>query len=461
MKENVKLETNAVPKSIYIRETSKFNTVRLISMVFVATYFLMPQYVGINLAGFDMTVNRIFLVILYLCILSDSERAKEFTNMIRYYKYLPPLLCFMFVLVYTGVLRADVNTLMNATIEFMFLFLLIYVIRYEIGIKIFLKITRGCSYILCILGIQEYVTGVNLFHKLQTLDANFSQYVRSGSLRIMGPCGHALAYGLLLILLFSLICVDLEKSEVNLLKHKVLFVLIAINVFLTGSRSSLAIFALAVVLIFLFSPMHTKKITILFMLIVVACVAAFVMVMPNNGMSRYIMLQITSIVDTVFGTNIAVSYGAETERLNNSSYYRQVLPKVFFVNYLNPILGRGVSRHSSFTIDGIFIISIDNFYVAQYIRYAYTGLIAYMWFVIASGIDMLKNWFSKKDGLYIVVLVGLLCYYINLWWMDSLQTLRYAYALFALIYVNMLEKGHYVPGKKSGEAKYESKYIRR
>ncbi len=448
-----------ITESKYVRNVAQFNTIRGISICFIASYFLMPQYVGINLAGFDLTVNRIFLLVLLMCIVADENSAKEFVGMVRNFKYLAPVLCFEIVLAYTGVLRVDINTLMNATIEFVFMFLLIYVIKYILGISLFIKIVKVSAFILCVLGIQEYVTGINLFHKLQTLDANFSQYIRSGSLRIMGPCGHALAYGLLLLLFLPLVCVDWEEKKVNLLQNKLLFFLIVINIFLTGSRSSLALLIVELGLLFLCSPVKEKKQALLFLLLAVAAVAAFVVVMPNNSMSRYIMLQVTSVIDTVLGTNFAVSYGAETERLSNSSYYRQVLPKVFFVSYLNPILGRGVSRHSSFQIDGISIISIDNFYVAQYIRYAYTGLLSYMWFVVAIAIDMLKNWFRRKDGVYAVLLIACVSYYINLWWMDSLQTLRYVYAWFAMIYVYMLDHRH-ITLKERRKRGHESKYIR-
>ncbi len=447
-------------QSKYIRETTKKATVKNISILFIISYFLIPQYVGIDVAGFDLTVNRAFLVILFICIFSDPDRSKQFTRMVRQFKYLSPIVFFVFVLLYTGGLRADINTMMNATIEFAFMFLIVYILKFEMSLELFSKLVCGCGYVLCILGIEEYVTHVNLFHKLQTLDANFSQFIRSGNLRIMGPCGHALAYGLLLLIIVPFACVDWKSKQINILQNKVLFLLLAVNVILTGSRSSLALFALEVVLLFLFSPMKEKKVALLFVGVALVCVAAFVIVLPNNGMSRYIMLQVTSVLDTILGTSMAVSYGAEMERLDNSTYYRQVLPKVFFVPYLNPILGRGVSRHSSFQIDGISIISIDNFYVAQYIRYAYTGLISYMWFVVASWIDMFKYWLKKKEGIIIAFAVAILCYYINLWWMDALQTLRYIYAVIAVAYVYIEADLPQLAKKKRGTIN-ESKYIRR
>lgn len=452
------MEGNVIQTS-YIREQSQKNTLRLISILFSASYFLMPQYVGVSLAGFDLTINRMFIVILMICILANAEHAHRFTRLVRQYKYLTPVICFEIVLVYTGALRADVGTIMNATIEFIFLFLLIYVIKYVTGIDLFLKVVRVCSYILCLLGVQEYVTGVNLFHKLQTLDANFSQYIRSGSVRIMGPCGHALAYGLLLLLLLPLSCIDWKNKKINILNDKFLFLLITVNVFLTGSRSSLSLFMLEVVLLFLFSPKKEKKLTILFVFIMIMCVMCLVVFLPNSGISRYIMLQITSIVDTIFGTTFAAAYGAESERLTNSTDYRRVLTKIFFVDYLNPVLGRGVSRHSGFQIDGVNIISIDNFYVAQYIRYAYPGLITYVWFVLKAVLDMLRKWAKTKDGIYAAIFCGVVCYFVNLWWMDSLQTLRYVYALMAIIYVYMLDTDSVEKKRERGKS-YESKYIR-
>ena len=348
---------------------------------------------------------------------------------------------------------------MNASIEFLFLFLLIYVIKNEIGVEKFLKIVCGCTYVLCILGIQEFITGVNLFHKFQTLNAHIVQFVRSGSLRIMGPCGHALGYGLLLFILFTFCCIDIERNEINVLRRPILFLLIIINVFLTGSRSTLALFVLQVFILFLFSPPKTKKITVIFLLVVLAGVVGMVVIAPGSGISRYIMMQVTSVIDTILGTNYALAYGAESSRLNDSTVYRSALPKIFFLDYLNPILGRGVSRRNGFVIDGMNIISIDNFYVVQYIKYAYTGLVSYLWFVISSLLDVVKAWHKRKKTIYIVVFIGLLIYYINLWWVDSLQTLRYAYALFAVVYVYMIEEGHINSTKRKREASH-SKYIK-
>lgn len=68
----------------------------------------------------------------------------------------------------------------------------------------------------------------------------------------------------------------------------------------------------------------------------------------------------------------------DSTSLANSASYRDALLDIFTVDWLNPWLGQGSGYHFSWYISGgATIHSIDNFYVANYIRYGYPGLVAY------------------------------------------------------------------------------------
>ena len=93
-------------------------------------------------------------------------------------------------------------------------------------------------------------------------------------------------------------------------------------------------------------------------------------------------------------------------------------------------------------VDGFYIESIDNFYVALFIRYAYPGMITYILIIIRALISLVRTIFYAHSGTCKVLLCSLLCYFINLWWLDTLQTIKYAYIVIALfyIYVSKMQK---------------------
>ena len=106
---------------------------------------------------------------------------------------------------------------------------------------------------------------------------------------------------------------------------------------------------------------------------------------------RYIMLQLTSLVDTLFHTSYSVNYGADISQLRSSSAYRDQLKGIYKLDWLNPILGIGRKRKFSSVVDGHVLISIDNFYIADFIRYAYPGEVSFLFFIFYYGYRMLKD----------------------------------------------------------------------
>jgi hypothetical protein len=169
-------------------------------------------------------------------------------------------------------------------------------------------------------------------------------------------------------------------------------------------------------------------------LVAVVAFVMFLIVFYDTKIGQYVLMQIATIIDEFFGTEYAVLFGAETTRLENSEAYRKVLPLVFKLDWLNPLVGRGVSRKFAAEINGVFIESIDNYYVSQYIKYAYPGLVTYILFIIT--VIVMMVWAIRKHGsiIFKMTLVGTVCYFINLWWVDALQTLKYEYIIIAIFY---------------------------
>ncbi|MDD5901308.1 MAG: O-antigen ligase family protein [Lachnospiraceae bacterium] len=256
----------------------------------------------------------------------------------------------------------------------------------------------------------------------------------------MGPCLHSIGYGMMLFFLIAIACVDYEKDEVYLFKRPVLLCLLILNVFLTGSRGTLGIAVLEIMLIILFTRGERRKRTFFFLLVAAAGFGVFLLAVYNTSLGRYIMVQITSVIDEVFGTSLAVNYGADVTWLEQSSDYRTLLPKIFQVEWLNPLLGKGANAHITFAIDGRYLKSIDNYYVALYIRYSYPGLITAVLIHAASIFHMMRTGLKYKSGLSILCGISIFVYTISLYWVDYLMTTRYMYIIIAMYAVLYAER---------------------
>ena len=111
------------------------------------------------------------------------------------------------------------------------------------------------------------------------------------------------------------------------------------------------------------------------------------------------------------------------------------------VDWLNPWLGQGSGYHFSWYIPGgATIHSIDNFYVANYIRYGYPGLVVYGLLILQAVGEMVRCGIQKKDRTMLCLALAVCGYFLNLWWMDTLQTIKYAYLPIALFQVISREK---------------------
>lgn len=441
--------------SKYIKPARENNIFYMVAVAFLFSLFVMPQYFGVPTPVFDFTILRMMIVILTLMILYDDERKNAFAGLIIHSRLTLILIPYMLVITYTMVLRADINAFLNPFIEIFSLYLLIYVIRDYLGVEKTTKYLLIFIYILAILGIVEYVIGRSPFSYLETIKGIYTgQFVRSGNYRIMGSCNHSLGYGLLLIAVIPIACLDYSKNEVNLFHRPFLFVLLAANVFLTGSRSTLSIFILEVILLFLFSSKDNKKKCLLGICIALVGLASFLIVFHNMGIAQYILLQFASIIDSLLGTEYSLLFGGDINALGSSSNYRDQLIYIFTVDWLNPILGIGRKRSFASEINGSFIASVDNFYIAEYVRYAYPGLITYVLFLIVHVAGLFKHSITKVNAIYKVLFIGTVCYLMNLLWVDSLQTLKYLYILLAL-YICLYSKD-----KKNEENIKQSKYIK-
>ncbi len=421
-------------------ELKNLKALFVLMMFFLLSAIVMPQYFGVNI-GYDITCARLSNILFIMYMLASPWVFNHFFKTMLRCEIFYPMVCYLLVAGYTMVFRVDINAFFLVFFEFFLLFMMIYGCRYVIGWKRAVKGVIGCAYFLSIYGMVEFAYGKSLFLQfLSTMWTPVSNCYRSGLYRVMGPCGHPLGYGLVLLLFVALACIDLEKDEIYLFKRPVLIVLLMLNVFLTGSRSTLGIAAAEMLVIMLISGRTNIKKSLLMLVAFIFGLGIFLLLFHKTGIGRYILMQITSVLDTVLGTEISAFFGADVETLNNSEAHREVLPKIFTLDWLNPWVGRGVKRGFSVEIDGIFVHSVDNYYVVQYIKYAYPGLVSYVLFMITTLVAVIKGIVKYKSVLCKLSLVAIISYFFNLWWLDSLQTLKYAYIVIAIVCAYLLSK---------------------
>lgn len=420
-------------------ELGNLKTLYYINMFLLITDFLMPQYFGVDV-GYDITCTRFANILLVLYIFANPKILGLFSKNCLKVAMSIPLLLYMMVTFYTMVLRVDINAFMLVFLEVLTLYMLFFGIRFVIGIRKSFKIIIFCAYFLSIYGLVEYLAGQSLYLKfLRTVPTAVINCYRSGRYRIMGPCGHPLGYGLLLLLFIGLCCIDFDNDEIYLFKRPILLILLIVNVFLTGSRSTLAITVIEMIIILIFSRGYRKKKALWYSFAGIVIFALFVLLTYKTRIGRYILMQITSVIDLAFDTEISANFGADVTTLENSEGYREFLPLIFTLDWLNPLVGRGIKQEfgAEFVApDGsmIYVNSVDNYYVVQYIKYAYPGLVTYVLFILVTGIKMIVSSVRLRSGVVKGLVIGFICYFFNLWYLDALQTLKFLYVVVALFF---------------------------
>lgn len=402
---------------------------------FLLGLFVLPTYFGVRLAFFDLTVLRLFEVLLLLCIFKSKERKHQFTNLIKKCPFNIWIAPYMFVVIYTNLIHPSLNAIFywitNGVLAF---YCMSYLIVYEYGINGFLYKLRQFTWLITIVSPLELIIGRPPFAFLDTLGKAVTKS-RFGSVRILGNCTTANGFAMYLMILFPLMCFDWEKNKIDFGKNKFLLILIILNIFLTGSRLSVGTLLLGFVLCSLFQ--HKKELSkyVLSFVVILPVIIFIIYLFRDMSFVKGILRTIFSAVDAVLGTNYSVDYGADAQVLYNSSYYRELLWKnTFLGNWLNPWLGRGGNYNFGMYIEGYRIYSCDNFYVMQYITYAWPGVITWLVMSVSFLLCAVKRFARSRDIIWLVCIVSIICYYISLWYLDQLQTFPYMMSIFALIY---------------------------
>jgi hypothetical protein len=426
--------TNKYRKSGVYSESEVF---RFCCWAYLVAFFILPDWFGFYL-GMLFSAKRIFLLFCYFMIFVNKKRQRVFWQDIKSCKILNIIIgLYMFVRLYTAVLRVDINTFAGEFLDGVLVFyLFVHMLKHEITLEQLQKLMLITLAILCIEGIFEYITGINLFSYLDTTNQFISGgNSRNGNNRIQANCRHAIHLGIYVSILFLFSCVDLKRNKLYLFNHPVLFILSLITIYCTGSRAPLGIFLLCIVLVVLFSRCNECIKSFFFLFYMVLALAIFTICVYNTEIGRNIMLSLTSMIDAVFDTEFAFQYGG-TMNLIWSSEYRDVLLTVFQFDRLESILGQGVSANFLYwnAETGTLIRSIDNSYVLAYIQLAYPGMAVLILWILAFWGCALKGIIRQRDKLFTCILIIGICYFINIWYVAQMGTFMYMWMFLAISY---------------------------
>ncbi|MGM0216063.1 O-antigen ligase family protein [Enterococcus sp. AZ109] len=401
-----------------------------LTSVLIVCIFFAPDYIGVSF----LNLQRICLLVIWYLIFRDRKRRNTFLTVIANVRYNVLFLLYVAVLFVTALARMNPNTLLNPLFDQLAIFYtVLYLFKSGYPIEKFNQLLVRITYILCLMGIFEYVTKFSIFTKFEFIKGlTTGEYIRSGSYRIFGPAHHPLGYGLFLILMLAIICYK-EKSGLSLFHRPFGVVLILTNTIMTGSRSTMGILLLALALVAIFS---TRKSQVLFLsTLIIGIVISLTVLFFNTEPVQSLLSKFSLVVDAAFNTNLASNFDTEDMlTYKNSSQYREWLPKILAVSWLNPFLGQGNGYQFNWYYEGFHINSIDNYYINQYIKVAYPGLIVQIVIYLSFLISMLKTAVFRRSRLAVAFLISCSCYFLNLYWVDALGTLDYVFFIFAVAY---------------------------
>lgn len=404
-------------------------------VAFIVSLLLFPSIISIRIGALPLiTLPRILMAFCYVWIFLKEEILTRYWHAVKGIKYNAIIILYLVICAYTAFLRKDMNTFFGFFVDcFLSYFLYIFMLKEYVQTKDIIRVVTICLYVVCILGIIEFVTEINIFNELTIGNEKniIPTSYRDDYLRVRGPYGHALAYGMMMLLLFPIACYDCNKNAINIFKDPVLGILIIINMLFTGARSGIGLVGLEFFLLYCFTDKVYRSrstLTIIGMVMIGVCCICF---FSDNILINYCLRQVFYAVDAVFDTNIALAYGGNAS-IGASSIARDRIWKILKSPELNPWLGRGVSNIGTYVIDGWRVTSIDNYYVMTYISLGLPGIVSLVLsFLQALKISLWKI-LKEKNTLNCACLVSTLIYMLNLLYVDELSTFRCFFAIVAI-----------------------------
>lgn len=308
------------------------------------------------------------------------------------------------------------------------------------------------SLILGVLGILEYLSSFNIFSILNiTNRADVLvdvEYIRMGSRRIVSAFGHPLGYGLYLTIMIPLVFYQINRfknNKIKKLRYTFLLMLLCVNILLTGSRSTLLVLVIELLVIFTYLK-TINKIIIGSMILIVSLaivVMSFSSISEEVPILKLVSDNVKMMSDTFFGTNYIDNFGNNEDPF----LYRNTLIKAAMERDTSTkILGAGygsVEKNPVVIYSSklnpwnpyIKLKSIDNYYIKKFFEIGFIGVGATL--ILYGGFTLKMIVYSKKNYLNKILIVSSIGYFVHLFMVDDLNTIIYIWIIFSLFSSNM------------------------
>lgn len=441
-----KQSRSAAAMRAHAEPKKRYTGFQKLCFAFLFAVFALPQYFGIPLPGFALTAQRIMLVCLFVAIFVIRGRRDSFfiSNTGPMGGHALIASPFIFVCLGTAIFRSDPKSFLNFFMDaFLPMLLMVYMATNVFTLKELLKFFKVILIVVCVMcyldALVLHRNPYDFIHTIKSVEGGSTW--RAGSYRTAAMASHPIGLGMYFLLTTPLLCVEDDGRSANIAKNWGSLLLVCGAVLLTGSRSPQLLFAFELVILFLLTEKSVKRVVFPYLLVFGTVLVLLIVLLHNEGhVRRYVILNLYQLIDAVFGTELVLDeFGYWQWALNvSSTEYRDVLPLLLFSTDYDPLLGAGITGAASLgtiVVGGGKVASIDNFYVLQYLRFAWPGLISTVLMFVYMAVQCFFGAHKRASAVCKGMVISLLLYFINLWFVADLGTFKYAFTLFGLAYV--------------------------
>lgn len=390
---------------------SKISVKYLFLIISMILYPILPVYFRVG--GSIMIYYIVLLPLLFFTVLG------KFYNVMKIH----------FILIYTlgSFLVFSVYMEINELIKFIIapigLFTaLITIINSE---KIFFKIIDTLIYtagVIGVFGIIQAITSFNIFSLLNNTENNITNVEkRMGILRIQQSFGMSTNYCNYLIIIMALLYYRMCTSDgENKIIYKVIWWLLLLNAFCTGSRGPLVVILVSqfIFLLKVGKKIRWRQVSAVIGVIIMACIVGTFLGLPIINYIKNYFYVFISLIDSSYQSKITIDFGTNLEatgtRIRLYSYiYEAVKNKLAF--------GIGSNAAKSFEIvvnEWFSKKSIENEYLTTLLVYGVTGLSIQIYFFISNLLYSIRSKRKKLNseiiGFNFIFIVTFMGYITNL-----------------------------------------------
>lgn len=415
-------------------------------LAYLFAVFALPQYFGVPLPGFALTAQRALLICLFVAILTIQKRADAFfiSNTGLMGGHIMVVAPFVFVSLATAILRSDPKSFLNFFADaFLPMLLMVYLAANVFTLDELLRFFKVVLIVVCIVCYMDalvlHKNPYELMHTIKSIEGGSTW--RASSYRVAAMASHPIGLGMYFILMTPLMCIDVKGRTINIAKNWGTVLLVCGAVLFTGSRMPQTTFVLELIILFALTERRARHSIALYVLVFGTLGVLLIILLRNEShIRRYVILNLYQVIDSIFGTQLSLNeFGYwQWALINSSTDYRDLLPQLLFSDDYDPLLGLGVTdaNYSNFSanVEGRHVVSIDNFYVMQFLQFAWPGLISIVIVFVYMTSQCMVSMLRKGNVLCKALLVSFVLYIINLWFVADLGTFKYVFSLFGLAF---------------------------